>query len=67
MGDRLYPYVEKAVERYAEETGDKDSVFAIRLPQQNGSNGYSADWHPSVATHEATAKAVVRELKKILG
>ncbi|MDE6724978.1 MAG: GDSL family lipase [Ruminiclostridium sp.] len=67
MGDTLYPYVEKAVERYAEETGDKDSVFAVKLSPQSASNGYAADWHPSEATHEATAKAVVREIKKILG
>ena len=66
MGDRLYPYVEKAVERYTEETGDSN-VQAIKLSPQSASNGYAADWHPSEATHEATAKGIMRELNKILG
>lgn len=66
MGDRLYPYVEKAVERYTEETGDS-SVYALRLSPQSANNGYAADWHPSEATHEATAKLVMRKLNEILG
>lgn len=65
MGDRLYPYVEKAVERYSEETGDSN-VFSLKLNQQNGHDGYAADWHPSATTHEKTAEAVSQEIKKIL-
>lgn len=66
MGDRLYPYVQKAVDRYAEETGDGSNVFSLKLDQQNGRDGYGADWHPSATTHEKTAEAVSQEIKKIL-
>lgn len=65
MGDRLYPYVEKAVKRYSEETGDSN-VFSLKLNQQNGRDGYGADWHPSAVTHEKAADAVLQEIKRII-
>lgn len=66
MGDKLFPFVEKAVNTYNEETGEKDKVFAVRLPVQTANDGYSADWHPSVATHEKTSKMLMRALGDIL-
>ncbi|MCM1298833.1 MAG: GDSL-type esterase/lipase family protein [Firmicutes bacterium] len=65
MGDRLYTQVENAVKRYTEETGD-ENVFALKLAQQSQDDGYSADWHPSVTTHEKTAEAVSEEITRLL-
>lgn len=62
MGDRLYPCVKDAVLRYKEETGD-DNVRPLRLPPQDGSTGYAADWHPTEATHEKTAAFLIEKLQ----
>lgn len=67
MGDRLYPFVEKAVNRYNEETGEKDGVFSVRLPVQAANDGYSADWHPSEATHKKSSSLLIRALNDIIG
>lgn len=66
MGDRLYPYVEQAVENYTAETGDTN-VSSLQLRQQNARDGYSADWHPSVTTHQRTSDAVVEEIHNLMG
>lgn len=64
MGDRLYPYVEEAVKRYTDETGETN-VFSLRLAPQSAKDGYGADWHPSETTHGKVADAVMQEIKKI--
>lgn len=66
MGDRLFKQVQKAVDDYVEETGDKN-VSAMRFRVQSPGDGYSADWHPSVKTHEKASKLLVEEINKILG
>lgn len=65
MGDRLFPYVEKAVENYTSETGDSN-VSALRLSPQSARDGYGADWHPSEVTHGKVADKVAEEINKIL-
>lgn len=58
MGNSLYQYVEYATILYTEETGDTN-VYPVALAPQDGTLGYAADWHPTEATHEATADTVV--------
>lgn len=65
MGDRLYPFVEQAVNDYTEQTGDT-KVSALRIAPQSGDDGYSADWHPSVKTQERVANEVTEEIKRLM-
>lgn len=58
MGNSLYQYIEYATILYTEETGDTN-VYPLALTPQDGSLGYAADWHPTEATHEQAADAVV--------
>ena len=51
MGDRLYPFVEKAVEDFTQQTGD-GKISSFKLTPQSARDGYSADWHPSVKTQD---------------
>jgi lysophospholipase L1-like esterase len=55
MGDRLFPYVEKAVENYTAETGDTN-ILTMKFDVQNQADGYAADWHPTEATHEKASQ-----------
>lgn len=66
MGDRLFDYVQLAVYNYTEETGDKN-VSAMKFDVQLPDDGYSADWHPSVTTHEKAAEKLTAEIKTLLG
>ena len=65
MGDDLYPCVEEAVRRYSEETGDAH-IQTLRLRPQDGSTGYVADWHPTEATQEQAAQALIERLSSLL-
>lgn len=65
MGDRLFPYVEQAVENYTAETGD-NNVSTFKFDVQQASDGYSADWHPSVTTHDKAAAKFSEYLKTLL-
>ncbi|MHB8962502.1 MAG: SGNH/GDSL hydrolase family protein [Saccharofermentanales bacterium] len=53
MGTRLVPSMEEAVESI-QLAGD-GKVISIPMPQQLASDGYGADGHPSLATHEKMA------------
>lgn len=66
MGSGLYKCVEEAVTTYSSETGDT-KVTAMKLPNQDQADGIAADWHPTEATHEKTAKIVSEKIKEILG
>ena len=66
MGDRLFEYVQLAVNNYTEETGDTN-ISAMKFDVQDPNDGYSADWHPSVTTHEKAAEKLTAEIKSILG
>ncbi|MBD5129336.1 MAG: SGNH/GDSL hydrolase family protein [Ruminococcaceae bacterium] len=65
MTDRLFPYVEQAVENYTAETGDSN-ISTLKFDVQQASDGYSADWHPSITTHDKTAAKLTEYLKTIM-
>ena len=65
MGDRLFPYVEKAVQDYQELTGDTN-IYAMKFDVQLESDGYAADWHPTEATHEKAAKKLTAKIQEIM-
>lgn len=65
MGDRLFEYVQKAADDYTAETGDKN-VYTMKFDVQSPDDGYSADWHPSITTHDKAAAKLAEEIKKIL-
>ncbi len=66
MRDRLCPWVEKAVSDYTSETGD-GNIVCLRFAVQNPEDGYSADWHPSPATHEKAARYLTEAIRRIMG
>lgn len=66
MGDRLFDYVQLAVYNYTEQTGDSN-VSAMKFDVQLPDDGYSADWHPSVTTHEKASEKLAAEIKSLLG
>jgi len=63
MGKRLYPYVCKACQQYKEETGDT-KVSTFELPEQDGTVGYVADYHPLECFHEQASKELVVFIKE---
>lgn len=66
MGASLYPMLEEAVNLYQAETKD-ENVFKLKLTEQDGADGYGADWHPSVKTQQKAALQVIQEIKNIMG
>ena len=67
MGDRLYPYVEAAVEKYSTDTGDTNiSAFHLE-PQNTAEDGLVADYHPTEKTHTKASDALTAEIKRIMG
>ncbi len=66
MGDRLFPSVQKAVDTYSSETGDTN-ISTMKFDVQDPADGYSADWHPSVTTHDKASEKLAAEIKSILG
>lgn len=65
MGDRLYPYVEQAVNSYTRETGDSN-ITAMKFDVQLAANGYAADFHPSQATHRIAANKLTAQIRQLL-
>ena len=65
MGDRLYPYVEQAVNRYTRETGDSN-ISVMKFDVQLADDGYAADFHPSQATHSKAAARLAAEIKGLM-
>lgn len=66
MGDRLFEYVQLAALNYSEETGDKN-IYTMKFDVQLPDDGYSADWHPSITTHDKAAEKLANEIKTLLG
>ena len=66
MGDRLYEYVQLAALNYTEETGDTN-ISTMKFDVQLPDDGYSADWHPSITTHDKAAEKLTNEIKALLG
>ncbi|MDD4326791.1 MAG: GDSL-type esterase/lipase family protein [Eubacteriales bacterium] len=65
MGVRLVPAMEEAVEDIR--TKGDNKVFSIPLHQQQGSDGYGADGHPSLVTHAKMAEYLFDEISRIRG
>lgn len=65
MGDRLYPFVERAVSNYILETGDTN-IASMRFDVQIEEDGYSSDSHPSKVTHHKAAKKLVARIKELM-
>lgn len=66
MGDRLYPWVCKAVSTYSAETGDQ-RITTVHLPEQDASIGYVSDYHPLESAHQKAADALVPVIRKVCG
>ncbi len=64
MTDRLYPYVQKAVELYRQKTGD-ERITALHIEPHTAEAGYGADWHPSKLTHIRAAKEVTAKINSL--
>lgn len=65
MGDRLYPFVQQAVERYMEETGDT-KVTTLKFAVQQAEDGYAADYHPSQKTHRQASERLIGHIRELL-
>ena len=65
MGDRLFEYVQKAVDDYTAETGDSN-ISTMKFDEQLSADGYSADWHPSIKTHDKASKKLTDYLKTLI-
>ncbi|WNS46022.1 SGNH/GDSL hydrolase family protein [Paenibacillus sp. MMS20-IR301] len=65
MGGRLYPYVEQAVSRHIQETGDS-KVTSMRFDEQLAADGYAADFHPSQATHRKAAGKLAAHIQELI-
>ncbi len=66
MGQRLFPGVEDAVKIYTEATGDT-KIHTFMFDEQDTSFGYAADYHPVAANHDRASKAIVEEIKSVMG
>ncbi|MBQ3157783.1 MAG: GDSL family lipase [Clostridia bacterium] len=65
MGDRLYPYVEKAAAAYTAQTGDNNIACMPFVPQLL-EDGYTADYHPTAVTHQKAAEKITAEIRKLM-
>lgn len=65
MGDRLYPYLEQAVDRYSRETGDS-RISVMKFEVQREEDGYAVDFHPSQVTHRKAADRLTAEIRRLM-
>lgn len=65
MGDRLYPMVEEACRLYREETKD-ERILSFRLPEQDKTAGYVADYHPLSSAHDLAAAKAAEEIRNVM-
>lgn len=66
MGAELFNDMGEGALEYADENSD-EKIHIVKLPTQDGTTGYAADWHPTEKTHEASAEYLVGEIKTALG
>lgn len=66
MGDRLYPFVERAVADYTESTGDTN-ISCLRFDVQRLEDGYAADYHPTALTHGKAAEKLTAHIRSLMG
>ncbi|MCM1262232.1 MAG: GDSL-type esterase/lipase family protein [Butyrivibrio sp.] len=65
MNQRLYPYIEKAVAAYKNETNDVN-IHSLKFEMQQESDGYVVDYHPNFGTHCRSAWRLIQEIKEIM-
>lgn len=65
MGQRLCPWMERACENYRKHTGDQ-RVHSLRLPEQDGTIGYVADFHPLERFHLAAAQVLAPYIRQTM-
>lgn len=65
MTDWLYPCVEKAAEKFKQETKDT-KVYSMSFDVQVEEDGYAAGWHPSDKTYTKAAEKLTNEIRKIM-
>jgi len=63
MGDRLYPYVEKAAANYTVQTGDTN-IACMHLVPQLPEDGLVADYHPTEVTHQKGAEKLAAFIRQ---
>jgi len=66
MGDRLYPYVMKAVQEYSAKTEDTN-IYSLHIPPQLESDGYVSDYHPTCVSHAKATAVLVPFVKLMMG
>ena len=66
MEERLYPMVEEACKLYRKETKD-ERIRSFRLPEQDKTAGYAADYHPLASAHDLAAAKAAEEIRNVMG
>ena len=66
MGDRLYPFVEKAAAEYMAQSGDTNIACMHFIPQLD-EDGRAADYHPTETTHSKAAKKLAAHISQLMG
>jgi hypothetical protein len=62
--EELYPCIEEAVSRFAEED---DRIMCYKSEVQKQSDGYGSDWHPSAITQQKSAYVLADKICTALG
>lgn len=65
MIDEIAPYMEQSVELFRKQSGFED-IHTMRFIPHDGSAGFGADYHPSPATHDKTAKELAEKIREIM-
>ena len=66
MGDRLYPFVEKAAAECRAQSGDKNITCVHFIPQLD-EDGRAADYHPTETTHRKAAEKLAAHISQLMG
>ena len=62
MGAELFGQIERAVGDYSEDNGD-EHIHAMKFDYQTEEDGYGADYHPTVKTHQKAAEQLTEYIK----
>ena len=65
METDLYPQVESTVQRYSDETGDM-RIRTLEFDRQDGTLGFSTNWHPSEDTHLCAAEKLAEFIRQVM-
>ena len=66
MTDRLFPFVEQAVDCYCSENSDS-KVYARKMPVMIPDDGLAADYHPTARTQKKAAEKLTAFIEEITG